>query len=77
MTGGGTKAFTYIEEAMAQVIEKVQVLGIPVDSKTQAALLKKTWMKMMWLTQGLPSRAPSPTPGPSWQDFGPVTVEDC
>ncbi|KAK4316011.1 hypothetical protein Pmani_012811 [Petrolisthes manimaculis] len=51
MTGGGTKAFTYIEEAMAQVIEKVQVLGIPVDSKTQAALLKKTWMKMMWLTQ--------------------------
>ncbi|KAK4321237.1 hypothetical protein Pmani_007961 [Petrolisthes manimaculis] len=37
-------------EAMAQVIEKVQVLGIPVDSKTQA-LLKKTWMKVMWLTQ--------------------------
>ncbi|KAK4317367.1 hypothetical protein Pmani_011529 [Petrolisthes manimaculis] len=32
-------------EAMAQVIEKVQVLGIPVDSKTQA-LLKKTWMKL-------------------------------
>ncbi|KAK3893788.1 hypothetical protein Pcinc_002401 [Petrolisthes cinctipes] len=52
-TGGGTsdtKAFTHIEEAMSQVIKEVQVSGIPVDSKTQA-LLNKTWMKVMWMTQ--------------------------
>ncbi|KAK3861367.1 hypothetical protein Pcinc_032670 [Petrolisthes cinctipes] len=44
-TGGDTsdtKTFTHIEEAMAQVIEEVQVSGISVDSKTQA---------VMWMTQ--------------------------
>ncbi|KAK3881112.1 hypothetical protein Pcinc_014401 [Petrolisthes cinctipes] len=44
-TGGDTsdtKTFAHIEEAIAQVIEEVQVSGISVDSKTQA---------VMWMTQ--------------------------
>ncbi|KAK4318816.1 hypothetical protein Pmani_010239 [Petrolisthes manimaculis] len=66
---GGTseaKALTPLEEAMAQVLKMVQVSGVPGLQDPGSDVDDP----------GLPSRAPSPRPGPSWQDFGPAGMKE-